>query len=281
MAGRSRRVRPPRAPRRAVGTGGVRDTGRPVRAVTSDLWYTLLYLRPHDQSDQERRRRKVWATPLERAGIPVARASRLVLRLESRCHGLEGKGRSFPVREQAAWLSRQSGVRVDVRTVQAQLDRLLERAPILVARGALETLDRWRSQGIQVGLVSNVVFESANGTRALLARKDLLSRFDSVYLSVEHPWGKPDPRAFRACLRELGVPPREAVHVGDRPWDVTGALRTGMRAIRFRRYRLKSDPPDYNGRRDGRPGVKDVHDWREVARAVERLRSTPYPVHPR
>ena len=155
-----------------------------------------------------------------------------------------------------------------------KLDRLLARTPVRVAPQALEVLDAWRAEGIRVGLVSNVVFESAEGTRALLERSGLLARLDAVYLSVEHPWGKPDPRPFRICLRQLGVPPGRAVHIGDRPWDVRGALRAGLRALRFRRYPLRSDRRDFVNGKDGRRGVRDVHDWDEVASAVTRLRRT-------
>lgn len=43
---------------------------------------------------------------------------------------------------------------------------------------------------------------------------------------------KPDPAHFRAALREAGVAPDEAVHVGDHPeHDIEGALGAGLRAV--------------------------------------------------
>ncbi|MGI0132996.1 MAG: HAD family hydrolase [Thermoplasmata archaeon] len=244
-----------------------------MRAVTSDLWYTILYLRPHDQAVEERRRRGIWMRPLLRAGVPKPRAQRLVLRLEARCHGLETRGVSFPVPQQAEWLASVGRVPIPVDDVIEQLDDLLTRTPVRFARGAVDVLERWRGEGLRLGLVSNVIFETPTATRRLLDREGLIGRFDAIYLSAEHPWGKPDPHAFLTCLHELGVPPSRSVHVGDRPWDVRGALRAGMQALRFREYRLRSDPTDYNGRSDGRPGVHDVRGWAEVAQAVERMRS--------
>src|SRR5262249_17986432 len=57
---------------------------------------------------------------------------------------------------------------------------------------------------------------------------------------------KPDPLPFRHALAALGVGPREAVFIGDRPdKDVVGALRVGIRAIRVRtgEYSAIPDPP--------------------------------------
>jgi putative hydrolase of the HAD superfamily len=43
---------------------------------------------------------------------------------------------------------------------------------------------------------------------------------------------KPDPEIFRLTLRQVGVAPDQAVHVGDDPvLDVKGPKDAGMRAI--------------------------------------------------
>jgi putative hydrolase of the HAD superfamily len=45
---------------------------------------------------------------------------------------------------------------------------------------------------------------------------------------------KPDAEIFHATLSRAGVPPDEAVHIGDNPdADVAGALAIGMRAAHY------------------------------------------------
>ena len=57
---------------------------------------------------------------------------------------------------------------------------------------------------------------------------------------------KPDPMPFLHALAALGVGPREAIFIGDRPdKDIVGAMRLGMRAIRVRtgEHAALPDPP--------------------------------------
>jgi putative hydrolase of the HAD superfamily len=57
---------------------------------------------------------------------------------------------------------------------------------------------------------------------------------------------KPDAVPFCHALAALGVGPREAIFIGDRPdKDIVGAMRLGMRAIRVRtgEYARLPDPP--------------------------------------
>ena len=73
--------------------------------------------------------------------------------------------------------------------------------------------------------------------RAKLAGLGLAGTFDATVFSDEQGRGrrKPHPSPFLLALSRLGVPPRDAVFVGDRPeTDIAGALRLGMRAIRVR-----------------------------------------------
>ena len=59
-----------------------------------------------------------------------------------------------------------------------------------------------------------------------------LDLFDAVVITGDLEAGKPDERAFRAVLDELGVPPEEAVYVGDDvDKDIHGAKEAGMYAV--------------------------------------------------
>jgi putative hydrolase of the HAD superfamily len=71
--------------------------------------------------------------------------------------------------------------------------------------------------------------------RRHLDRQGLLTGLAAQSFSDEVGASKPDPRAFRAALGPLGIPPERALHVGDlRRTDVAGARNLGMCSVRIR-----------------------------------------------
>ena len=87
---------------------------------------------------------------------------------------------------------------------------------------------------VPIGLVSD---GDPGIQRAKLAGLGIADAFDAIVLSDElgRDHRKPHPSPFLLALSRLGVPPQNAVFVGDRPdTDITGALELGMRAIRVR-----------------------------------------------
>lgn len=65
-----------------------------------------------------------------------------------------------------------------------------------------------------------------------LANLGLAQFFDAVVTSQDMGASKPDPALFREALRRIGVPPDQAVMVGnDVDRDIAGAMRMGLRAI--------------------------------------------------
>jgi putative hydrolase of the HAD superfamily len=62
----------------------------------------------------------------------------------------------------------------------------------------------------------------------------LAGYFETLIISGDYGYRKPDPRLFQAALTELQVCPEEAIFVGnDRFHDVLGARRAGMKTILF------------------------------------------------
>jgi putative hydrolase of the HAD superfamily len=91
-----------------------------------------------------------------------------------------------------------------------------------------EVLDALRARGLRLGVISNWDLRLPE----LLRQLDLARRFDVVAYSSAVGVEKPDSRIFRRALRELGVEPRAALHVGDsRLEDLEGAIAAGMRAL--------------------------------------------------
>jgi HAD superfamily hydrolase (TIGR01509 family) len=97
-----------------------------------------------------------------------------------------------------------------------------------VPDGVPEALDRLRSMGLKLVVVSN-----ANGKlKALFARLDLARRFDVMLDSAEEGVEKPDPRIFELALERSGARREDTLHVGDLYHvDVEGARGVGIEAV--------------------------------------------------
>jgi HAD superfamily hydrolase (TIGR01549 family) len=95
----------------------------------------------------------------------------------------------------------------------------------VVRPGTFEALERLKSAGFKLGLVSN-----ADGRVEADARRIGFSRFfdviiDSQVVGIQ----KPDPRIFMIALERLGVPANEAIYAGDMySIDMLGARAAGM-----------------------------------------------------
>lgn len=94
--------------------------------------------------------------------------------------------------------------------------------------------------GLRLAVVSN-----ADGrVREQLDRLGLLPWFDPVVDSHEVGVAKPDPAIFRFALDRLGVPPAEALYVGDMlDTDVLGARRAGLAAVLYDRFDVVAPVP--------------------------------------
>jgi putative hydrolase of the HAD superfamily len=66
---------------------------------------------------------------------------------------------------------------------------------------------------------------------------NLASFFETIIISGDHGFGKPDLRIFQLALERLGVAPHEAVMIGDSlNRDIAGARDAGIRTIWINRY---------------------------------------------
>ena len=94
--------------------------------------------------------------------------------------------------------------------------------------GTLETLRRMREAGLRLAVATNEV-----RSRALRALEDagLLDLMEVVVGADEVERPKPAPEAVILACRRCGIPPSEAVYVGDQPEDMTAAREAGVRAV--------------------------------------------------
>jgi putative hydrolase of the HAD superfamily len=156
-------------------------------------------------------------------------------RMNERIEALVG----FPFRER--WYAAPNRYTAPVRSVLAEvgvaedaIDEVCEarlefvRHCLVPRAGAVETLERLRSQGFRVGLIT------VCSTDVETAWPDTMfaGLFDAEIFSSRIGLAKPDPRIYLACCEELGVEPHEAVFVGDGANDeLAGARRVGMEAV--------------------------------------------------
>ncbi|MCY3567224.1 MAG: HAD family hydrolase [Chloroflexi bacterium] len=81
-----------------------------------------------------------------------------------------------------------------------------------------------------IGLITN--FNDGPMQRQKIRGAGLEGQFDGVYISGEVGVWKPEPGIFLHAARDLGVEPRECVHIGNNiQSDVEGALSAGMMAV--------------------------------------------------
>jgi putative hydrolase of the HAD superfamily len=98
-----------------------------------------------------------------------------------------------------------------------------------------------------LGLISN---GASDTQREKLRITGIERHFGAVVLSGETGICKPDPAVFELALRQLGVAPKEALHVGDSlTSDVAGAKAAGVTAVWLNRAGIEKPAdapvPDY------------------------------------
>ena len=250
------------AGREDAGREGRADRLRGARAVSYDLWLTLIKDRDHDELWDRRARRL--EPVLQTDGDGVGQAVRAAYRAH---HDAWDAGRALPFRDLAAEVVRGAGLEVTdgrVDLVVAALDEPSLECGVDVLPGAAEALGRLHAVGVPVGLVCDTGFVSGAALRGVLAEAGLLRFLRVLVFSEEVGVPKPHADPFSALLHGLrdadGLADLEAsqvVHVGDmRRKDAAGARAMGMGSIRYRGCR---DDSDRDGHRPDADAVADSH----------------------
>lgn len=117
--------------------------------------------------------------------------------------------------------SRASGLPWDIHDLL--YDRHMAPAAWQPYPDAAEVLGALRTRGVPVAVVSNIGWN----LRPVFAAHGLDDLVDAFVLSYEFGCQKPDPAIFLAACRELGVPPRETLMVGDDRGADGGAAAVG------------------------------------------------------
>ena len=203
------------------------------RAVTFDLWHTLLYLEPEAEDTYNQRQRELGEAAL--ADSPVGGTGSLSEIDAFRTVSFEAlrmseQGESISPAAQITRAGTLSGRLVDPERYVARLEALVASSPFRVAPGALGAMAEIAARRVRIGVIANTVGEPGRALQRICEREGFGKFVTGWSWSDELPWTKPSPNIFLHCLQQLGSAPSSAVHVGDGAWDIDGSRRAGYRA---------------------------------------------------
>ena len=98
-------------------------------------------------------------------------------------------------------------------------------------RGTRELLERLRQDGFRLAVASSAGKEQLE---ALLERAGIQDLIEVSTNADDAEHSKPDPDIVQATLRKLGVRAAQAIMLGDTPYDVAAALRSGLPIVGLR-----------------------------------------------
>ncbi len=207
------------------------------RALTVDLWHTLVYLEP-DAEEAYVEQQLAAAVESLKEGRPSGAAAvegppelaRIAQEVAAHAAEQARSGESIPLAAQIAEAGRRAGCRLEPERYVRRISELVARTAFQIAPGAIDVLRALRQDGWRVGVVSNTVGEPGAAFRPIAERLGLDAVIETWVFSDEHPWTKPHPAIFQEALRRLATGPESAVHVGDSWFDIAGAQQAGLRA---------------------------------------------------
>jgi len=96
--------------------------------------------------------------------------------------------------------------------------------------GAMEMLRELKTRGYRLGVISNW----DNRLLGLLDGLAISPWMESVVISSQVGFEKPDPRIFQAALSQFRLEPRQMLHVGDSDYhDIEPARRIGWKTLKI------------------------------------------------
>ena len=212
-----------------------------IRAITVDFWGTLIFDPPSGDDRYRQKRLADFESILRGAGIEVSpRTLDQAYRESGRRIGEIWLSRKdVPVQQHVVTLLEAVDPELPKRLgpgVMSMLVHAYANPALLVPptpdQSAKATLTALAAQGIVLCVVSNTMRTPGFVLRKVLDGYGLLAPFKLLTFSDECGVRKPAPEIFHLTLRQVGVAPEEAVHVGDDPvLDVQGAQEAGMRVI--------------------------------------------------
>jgi len=213
----------------------------PLRALTIDLWNTLIFSSPEIEMRRVESRFAALTQTLTALGWDFDR-ERLEYAYEvcgeQHAH-VQYTGQDLSAEahvgllltlldpQRAALLSLADRANIVEQYGRCALDAMPTAAPDAVA-----TLAGLRERGLHLALISNTSRTPGRYLREVMAHLGLSAAFDVLVFSDEVEMAKPNRAIFAYALERLGVAADETAHVGDDIWlDCEGARQSGLHVI--------------------------------------------------
>jgi putative hydrolase of the HAD superfamily len=205
--------------------------GMRIRAVTYDLWNTLVHNRNYGEFRLPALKRTLNEhgygfddAVVEDAYIGGFRYSGRIIRAEGHRH--------VETHEIVGEVLRLLGVEdggILEKMVPFYEDSFMCDPPKL-KEGVFEALEYTKKY--RVGLVSVTGISPGRLVRQVMKEYGILDYFECLSFSDEVKWVKPNVKLYQAATDALGIAPEETVHIGDSmKGDIVGAIDAGMRVI--------------------------------------------------
>jgi putative hydrolase of the HAD superfamily len=212
-----------------------------IKAVTFDLWHTLIY-EPDDKFTRRTRMIRINETwkALNENGHNIS-LDEVKVAYHSHDFMLEeiwSQWEDVTERTQIRMLLDCLGIRKGRKELYEVLktpygDALLENLPSL-SEGIDETLKELKENGYSIGLISNTGRTAGRGMKAVMKRLGILHHFDALTFSSDMKIRKPQSNIFNRTLGGMGVKTKDAAHVGDDVvTDVLASRKAGMKGILY------------------------------------------------
>jgi len=265
-----------------------------IKAVTFDLWETLIFERDGANARRTESRCRHLANALNRLGVDI-QPQQLTPAFEELISKL------LKIWDTNIDVSHVDQLQLIIRIAtngtvtlkqewintltQAYTAPLFEVPPYLNP-DARPILQQLKNQDKPIGLICNTGLTPGIGLRKFLENQGVAQYFDTMTFTDEAKIRKPDPKIFHLTAQKLNVKPNEAIHVGDNVrTDVSGANGAGFKAILLasqegRDLAALSDPTSLVSRsrnigqlEDGQthPPDKTITSLRTLLKAIEEL----------
>lgn len=213
-----------------------------VKAVTFDLWETLLLERDGYDTRRSSARCRNLANAFKMLGVKVS-VEKIDFALKETISSLlkvwdtnKDVTHLDQIRLILKHLSGGSAVAKDewINALSSAYVSALFEVPPYLNPDAHKVLRWLKSENISVGLICNIGLTPGFGLRRFLVNQGVAEYFDIMIFSDEVRVRKPDSRIFHLVAKKFKVKPCEVVHVGDNlRSDVWGAKNAGFRAVYF------------------------------------------------
>ena len=146
-------------------------------------------------------------------------------------------------------LGHKLGVDIPSTEIRPMVDKLVRlwHEGMYLDDETVPVLRRLREQ-LVVGLITN--WEHTPRIYELVDELGIHGLFDSIVVSDDVKYAKPDPRIFQIALKKHGLKPSEAVYVGDMDIDVQGALASGLKPILIQRIEANGTWDPYTDKKE-------------------------------